>query len=246
MTVFGDLDVSTIAELPAGRIADRVARRRARRASGWENRVWERLSEELVAGRQGFVVCPAIDRPRRRADASRTMPDALPTSAAAPPPARSWRTSRDAADASAARLPPGRAAARPDVVGREGRHACGRSQRGEIDVLVATTVIEVGVDVANASTMVVLDADRFGVAQLHQLRGRVGRGAVPGLCLFVTRAEPETDRPRAGGCGGRDPGRFRARADGPGAAAGGQRARERTSPAGGRRSNCCGSRGTAT
>jgi ATP-dependent DNA helicase RecG len=63
---------------------------------------------------------------------------------------------------------------------------------GEIDVLVATTVIEVGVDVPNASTMVVLDADRFGVSQLHQLRGRVGRGAVAGLCLFVTTAEAGT------------------------------------------------------
>jgi len=63
---------------------------------------------------------------------------------------------------------------------------------GEIDVLVATTVIEVGVDVPNASAMVVMDADRFGVSQLHQLRGRVGRGGVPGLCLLVTRAEPES------------------------------------------------------
>ena len=63
---------------------------------------------------------------------------------------------------------------------------------GEIDVLVATTVIEVGVDVPNASTMVVMDADRFGVSQLHQLRGRVGRGGVPGLCLLVTNAEYET------------------------------------------------------
>src|SRR5690606_39287165 len=61
--------------------------------------------------------------------------------------------------------------------------------RGEIDVLIATTVIEVGVDVPNASTMIVLDADRFGVSQLHQLRGRVGRGTVPGLCLLVTEAE---------------------------------------------------------
>jgi ATP-dependent DNA helicase RecG len=63
---------------------------------------------------------------------------------------------------------------------------------GEVDVLVATTVIEVGVDVPNASTMVILDADRFGVSQLHQLRGRVGRGSVPGLCLMVTRAEAES------------------------------------------------------
>ena len=63
---------------------------------------------------------------------------------------------------------------------------------GETDVLVATTVIEVGVDVANATTMVLLDADRFGISQLHQLRGRVGRGGLPGLCLLVTRAEAES------------------------------------------------------
>lgn len=64
--------------------------------------------------------------------------------------------------------------------------------RGEIDVLVATTVVEVGVDVPNASTMIILEADRFGVSQLHQLRGRVGRGAVPGLCLLVTEAPEGT------------------------------------------------------
>jgi ATP-dependent DNA helicase RecG len=63
---------------------------------------------------------------------------------------------------------------------------------GETDVLVATTVIEVGVDVANATTMVLLDADRFGISQLHQLRGRVGRGGLPGLCLLVTHAEADS------------------------------------------------------
>jgi ATP-dependent DNA helicase RecG len=60
---------------------------------------------------------------------------------------------------------------------------------GELDVLVSTTVIEVGVDVANATTMVLMDAERFGISQLHQLRGRVGRGGLPGLCLLVSRAE---------------------------------------------------------
>ena len=76
---------------------------------------------------------------------------------------------------------------------------------GEIDVLVSTTVIEVGVDVANATMMVILDADRFGVSQLHQLRGRVGRGGLPGLCLLVTDAEPGTPGPRAARRGGRAP-----------------------------------------
>ena len=69
---------------------------------------------------------------------------------------------------------------------------------GEIDVLVSTTVIEVGVDVANATTMVLLDADRFGISQLHQLRGRVGRGGLPGLCLLVTYAGPMQAPTRAG------------------------------------------------
>jgi len=196
MTVFGDLDVSTIAELPAGRspIVSHVVALHDH--PGWENRIWERLAEELAQGRQGFVVCPAIDTPApdataavRRA-AAEDDPDALADPDAVP---------------GAAVLPTlEQVRANPLFAGYRVEPLHGRMSadekdstmrayaRGQIDVLVATTVIEVGVDVPNASTMVVLDADRFGVAQLHQLRGRVGRGGVPGLCLFVTRSEPAT------------------------------------------------------
>jgi ATP-dependent DNA helicase RecG len=193
MTVFGDLDVSTIAELPAGRspiesfvvpLADHP---------GWENRIWGRLAEELAQGRQGFVVCPAIDPKHvEDSDADEMSAASIPTDGPPPPPTAAVLTVLE------------QVRANPLFVGRRVEPLHGRMTSeekdatmrafaaGEIDVLVATTVIEVGVDVPNASTMVVLDADRFGVAQLHQLRGRVGRGGVPGLCLFVTHAELET------------------------------------------------------
>ena len=96
---------------------------------------------------------------------------------------------------------------------------------GEIDVLVSTTVIEVGVDVANATTMVLLDADRFGISQLHQLRGRVGRGGLPGLCLLVSRAEAGTRRARAARRRGRHHRRLRAEPGRPRAAPRGRRPR---------------------
>ncbi|MGV3711928.1 helicase-related protein, partial [Pseudolysinimonas sp.] len=185
MTVFGDLDVSTIAQLPAGRspITSHVVG--LSEHPGWIARVWERLSEELDEGHQGFVVCPAID--------AKTLEEVDPDEEApeegAPPPAAVLSVIEEL------RRHPRLAQKRLEVLhGRmtaEEKDATMRAfSRGEIDVLVATTVIEVGVDVPNASTMVVLDADRFGIAQLHQLRGRVGRGSVPGLCLFVTHADP--------------------------------------------------------
>ncbi len=193
MTVFGDLDVSTIAELPAGRspIVSHVVALADH--PGWENRIWERLSEELAHGRQGFVVCAAIDNTMKGAAAVEDDPDALADDvpAGAAPPASVVATLE-------------MLRAHPLLAGRRVEPLHGRMSSdekdatmrafaaGSIDVLVATTVIEVGVDVPNASTMVVLDADRFGVAQLHQLRGRIGRGGVPGLALFVTRAEPAT------------------------------------------------------
>ena len=202
MTVFGDLDVSTIAELPAGRSPIESFVVPLAEHPGWEGRIWARLSEELAAGRQGFVVCPAID-PKHVEDA-----DADEVAIALSPAAGALGTS------STPGTPGGPTAAvltvidevraNPLFAGRRVEPLHGRLTSdekdatmrafaaGEIDVLIATTVIEVGVDVPNASTMVVLDADRFGVAQLHQLRGRVGRGGVQGLCLFVTHAELDT------------------------------------------------------
>ena len=182
MTVFGDLDISTIAELPSGRspIVSHVVSNRV-----LYDRAWQRAAEEIAKGHQVFVVCPAIDEtqveePLEDDDAEvkhkpATVTQTLVELAANPALA-------------GARIAPlhGR------MSSEEKDATMLRFAAGEIDVLVATTVIEVGVDVPNASTMIILDADRFGVSQLHQLRGRVGRGGVPGLCLMVTRAEPDS------------------------------------------------------
>ncbi|WP_353828248.1 ATP-dependent DNA helicase RecG [Agromyces sp. SYSU T0242] len=185
MTVFGDLDVSTIRALPAGRAGIETHLVPLAERPGWRPRVWERLAEELAQGRQGFVVCPAIDPKAAEEDADPVDGDAPP---GAPPTASVASVLAELRALSAlagARIAP--------LHGRMGSDekddAMRRFAAGDLDVLVATTVIEVGVDVPNASTMVVVDADRFGVSQLHQLRGRVGRGSVPGLCLLVTHAE---------------------------------------------------------
>ncbi len=183
MTVFGDLDISTIAELPAGRIPIETFVVPLADRPGWEGRVWERLSEELEKGRQAFVVCPAIDA---ESDAAPAEPDG---------PVRPLTTVADTLDMLRAdeRLAGRRIEALHGRLASDEKDARMRAfAAGEIDVLVATTVIEVGVDVPNASAMIVLDADRFGVSQLHQLRGRVGRGDVPGLCLLVTVAQTGT------------------------------------------------------
>ncbi|HXD61428.1 MAG TPA: ATP-dependent DNA helicase RecG [Lacisediminihabitans sp.] len=190
MTVFGDLDISTIAELPAGRQGIETFVVPLAEKPGWVNRVWERLAEELALGRQAFVVAPAIDP----ADPGVELDDDLgtgPTSGAA------HRAANVTELLAELRANPLLASARIEALhGRlpsDQKDALMRAfAAGEIDVLVATTVIEVGVDVPNASVMVVMDADRFGVSQLHQLRGRVGRGGVPGLCLLVTGAEPDS------------------------------------------------------
>jgi ATP-dependent DNA helicase RecG len=188
MTVFGDLETSTLTELPAGRspIATSVVPVLERPA--WLDRVWQRIREEVAAGHQGFVVCPRIGADLAEPDAELDdvpIPDELPPQR---PPLAVNDMLAMLADGPLSEL---------RVAALHGRLAPDEKDRtmaefaaGRIDVLVATTVVEVGVDVPNATVMAVMDADRFGVSQLHQLRGRIGRGNAPGLCLLVTEAPP--------------------------------------------------------
>ncbi|MEO7146406.1 MAG: ATP-dependent DNA helicase RecG [Terrimesophilobacter sp.] len=186
MTVFGDLDVSTIAELPSGRSGIETFVVPLAEKPGWMNRIWERLAEEVAAGRQAFVVCPAIDRAHPEEDGD---PDAT----AEPQTSIAKVTEILASLREDPKFENVRIEALHGRLASDIKDATMRAfAAGEIDVLVATTVIEVGVDVPNASAMIILNAERFGVSQLHQLRGRVGRGSVPGLCLLVTYAEADT------------------------------------------------------
>jgi ATP-dependent DNA helicase RecG len=179
MTVFGDLETSTLRELPAGRAPIQTSVVALAQQPSWLDRAWARIREEAARGHQVYVVCPRIGGDDDAAPPSPDADDSRPTAAVeevgpmlAAGPLAGLRL-----EALHGRLAPDR----KDQVMRS-------FAAGEVDVLVSTTVIEVGVDVANATMMVVLDAERFGVSQLHQLRGRVGRGGLPGLCLLVTGA----------------------------------------------------------
>ncbi len=195
MTVFGDLETSTLRELPAGRAPVQTTVVPLAEAPTWMDRAWQRVCEEVAAGHQAYVVCPRIsgDEPEEgEGDPEVDAGDLLGEGTSAP---LSTPDSLAAVDAVADRLAEG-ALAGVRVARLHGRMAPEDKERtmrafadGEVDVLVSTTVIEVGVDVANATTMVLLDAERFGVSQLHQLRGRVGRGGHPGLCLLVSHAQ---------------------------------------------------------
>ncbi|GAA1691202.1 ATP-dependent DNA helicase RecG [Microbacterium sediminicola] len=198
MTVFGDLDVSTIRTMPTGRagIESFVAPLAERPA--WFARVWDRVAEEVAQGRQAFVVCPAIDAadPATAVSEDPDVPEPLGEAAGedATPRRPRWGVVQvDELLAAHEKFTGLRRAVLHGRLPAEEKDAIMQAfARGDIDVLIATTVIEVGVDVPNASTMVILDADRFGVSQLHQLRGRVGRGSVPGLCLLVTESHSGT------------------------------------------------------
>jgi len=181
MTVYGDLETSELKELPVGRAPIDTTVVALAEHPTWMDRVWARIGEEVAAGRQAYVVCPRIDPDVMEEDVEDDEPSADRPPAAAvaevAPALAAGPLSAVRVEQLHGRMP---ADAKDDVMRRFGA--------GEVDVLVATTVIEVGVDVPNATVMVVLDADRFGVSQLHQLRGRIGRGAHPGLCLLVTGA----------------------------------------------------------
>ncbi len=180
MTAFGDLETSVLRELPRGRqpISTSVV---PMGRQNWVDRVWSRANEEIDAGRQVYVVCSRIGddrRPEPAADDDEKGPKTTSVveqyEALVAGPFAHRRV-----EMLHGRLAPEEKNAIMDAFGRG----------GEVDVLVSTTVIEVGVDVPNATTMVIVDAERFGVSQLHQLRGRVGRGQHAGLCLLMTHSK---------------------------------------------------------
>jgi ATP-dependent DNA helicase RecG len=166
MTVYGDLDVSVIDEMPPGRtpVRTKLLPRSA------ELTAWGVVKKEVEEGRQAFVVCPLVeDSPKVEAVSATAEHERI-----------------------ASLLPGVRVGLIHGQMPSQDKEASMAGFRdGEIDVLVATTVIEVGIDVPNATVMVIEDADRFGLSQLHQLRGRVGRGKHPGVCILL--ADPTTD-----------------------------------------------------
>ncbi|MFD5344091.1 ATP-dependent DNA helicase RecG [Streptomyces anulatus] len=191
MTVFGDLETSVLDQLPAGRspIASHVVP--VKDKPHFLSRAWERVREEVENGHQAYVVCPRIGddaeeaegKGGKKAKAKKAAPEEDPDKR---PPLAVLEIADELRKGALAGL---------SVEVLHGRmhpddkdDVMRRFAAGDVDVLVATTVIEVGVNVPNATAMVIMDADRFGVSQLHQLRGRVGRGSAPGLCLLVSEA----------------------------------------------------------
>lgn len=170
MTVYGDLDVTVLDELPPGRTPIETTWAQTRDE---EELAWQRVRTEIAAGRQAYVVCPLVDASERiqarsaTEEFERLQAEVFPN------------------------LSVGLIHGQMKAVEKEGVMEAFR--RGELDVLVATTVIEVGVDVPNATVMVIENAARFGIAQLHQLRGRVGRGAEKSYCYLLEEAKEEDE-----------------------------------------------------
>ncbi|MFT4081036.1 MAG: ATP-dependent DNA helicase RecG [Nocardioides sp.] len=195
MTVFGDLEVSTLTELPAGRAPIQTSLVPLADRPGWLPRVWERVREEVEAGRQAYVVAPRIsgDELEQGEHDQVDFDEEGSVVSTAPGGAGPAAVVEIAEQLAAGPLAGLRTAMLHGRLPSEEKERTMRAfAAGETDVLVATTVIEVGVDVGNATAMVILDADRFGVSQLHQLRGRIGRGGHRGVCLLVSAAESGT------------------------------------------------------
>ena len=192
MTVFGDLDISTLRELPGGRTPIQTHLIPVLEKPHYLERAWQRVREEVGKGHQVYIVAPRIINPdkklsEREIRAAQLLGEEFLDN-----------QNMSAVEELAPELASG-ALKGLKIAMLHGRQSSEEKDQtmaafssGAIDVLVATTVIEVGVDVPNASMMVIMDAERFGVSQLHQLRGRVGRGSVPGLCLLVTAAAEQT------------------------------------------------------
>jgi ATP-dependent DNA helicase RecG len=192
MTVFGDLETSVLDELPAGRAPITTHVVGLAENPAWVSRIWSRSREEIDAGHQVYVVCPKIGTDD---DGDFSPGEAEP----GPGEPEGDGSARELASVTAvvehlreepslAGVPLAPLHGRQDPLVKSETMASFTAN--ETKLLVSTTVIEVGVDVHNATLMVILDADRFGISQLHQLRGRVGRGGLPGTCLLVTTLEP--------------------------------------------------------
>ena len=192
LSLVGDVDSLTLEqrERTGARVSSHVVPLRDR---AWRERMFERVREEIVQGRQAFIVCPRID-PQDDSAPQHVHGDASDPDPAGMPDAAEFGVHGVTDTARMLRERDGFHALRiEELHGRlstdEKKQRMAGFAAGEIDILVATTVIEVGVDVPNASVMLVLDAERFGLAQLHQLRGRIGRGEHPGIAFFATQCE---------------------------------------------------------
>jgi ATP-dependent DNA helicase RecG len=184
MTVFGDLDVSTLRELPLGRQVITTHLVPVEEKPHFLERTWQRVREEVAQGHQVYIVAPRISADISE-DADFEFLEGTDSTLAA---VEELGPELQSGPLNGLRIAP--------LHGRQSAEVKDETMKafaaGEIDVLISTTVIEVGVDVPNATLMVIMDADRFGVSQLHQLRGRVGRGTSPGLCLLLTKSLAET------------------------------------------------------
>ena len=185
MTVFGDLDVSTLRELPLGRQPITTHVVPVKEKPSFLERAWQRINEEVAQGHQAYVVAPRISAD---SDANADIDFLFGEESSEISSVEELAPTLHAGPLKGLRI----AILHGRLAADEKDATMQAFTKGDLDVLVSTTVIEVGVDVPNATIMVIMDADRFGVSQLHQLRGRVGRGVSPGLCLLVTQCEEAT------------------------------------------------------